>query len=471
MHKQEKPDRFAMMTETPVPGLILRLAVPTMISMLVTGIYNSADTFFVGRIPENATAATAAVGLVFPLMAVIQAVGFFFGHGSGNYLSRQLGAGKQKAAAETAATGFALALFAGVLIAVLGNVCLNPILAALGGGDVSSATLAMTARYARIILLGAPFTLCQFVVNNQLRFQGSAVYAMAGLVSGAVLNMALDPLLIFGFHMGVTGAAAATVTGQAVSFCILLYGSSRGENIRLRLKNVRLDGRLFLEIVNGGAPSLFRQGLAAVSTMLLNHAAGNLGGDAAIAGMSVVTRVLMLLISALIGFGQGYQPVCSFNYGANKRERVREGYWFCVKWGTVFLTAVGALCFAFAPQVVALFRNDPDVIAVGRVALRCQTCVLPLNAVIVISNMMLQSIGKGVKATVLASARNGLFFIPAILILPLFFGLTGVEIAQTVADICSFALSLPLGISELRKMKRDADGDGKTEEGAKQYDA
>lgn len=454
MPKKQKPDRFAMMTETPVPGLILRLAVPTMISMLVTGIYNSADTFFVGRIPENATAATAAVGLVFPLMAVIQAVGFFFGHGSGNYLSRQLGAGKKQEAEETAATGFALALICGLLIAALGNVFLRPLISVLSSEDVSAETLAMTGRYARIILLGAPFTLCQFVVNNQLRFQGSATYAMAGLVSGAVLNMALDPLFIFGFRLGVTGAAAATVIGQAVSFCILLYGSSRGENIRLKLKNVRLNGRLFLEIVNGGAPSLFRQGLAAVSTMLLNRAAGELGGDAAIAGMSVTTRVMMLLISALIGFGQGYQPVCSFNYGANKRERVREGYWFCVKWGTVFLAAVGALCFAFAPQVITLFRNDPAVIAVGKVALRCQTCVLPLNAVIVISNMMLQSIGKGVKASVLASARNGLFFIPAILILPLLFGLTGVEIAQTAADACSFVLSLPLGLSELKKMKR-----------------
>lgn len=454
--RKEKPDRYAYLTETKVPRLILQLAAPTIISMLVTGIYNSVDTFFVGQIPENATSATAAVGLVFPLMAIIQAVGFFFGHGSGNCLSRLLGAGKNKEASEMASTGFALALLAGIVIAVLGNVLIRPLVGGLASGDVSAVTREMAAGYGRIIMLGAPFMLCQFVINNQLRFQGSATYAMVGLVTGAILNMGLDPLLILVFHMGVTGAAIATVAGQIVSFFVLLLGCGKGENIRLHVKNVRINGKNLLQILNGGAPSLFRQGLAAISTILLNRAAGSAlygGGDAAIAGMSIVTRVMMLLLSALIGFGQGYQPVCSFNYGAKRYARVREGFWFCVKWGTVFLSGVAVVCFAFAPQVVSLFRNDPDVIAVGRVALRCQACVLPLNAMIVMANMMLQSIGKGVKASITASARNGIFFIPAILLLPLFFGLTGVEISQTCADVCTFVMSVPFAITELKKMK------------------
>ncbi len=453
MKKKEKPDRYAYLTETKVPRLILQLAVPTIISMLVTGIYNSADTFFVGQIPENATAASAAVGLVFPLMAIVQATGFFFGHGSGNCLSRLLGAGKNKEASEMASTGFAMALIAGVVIAALGNVFVHPMVRALASDDVSEITRTMAASYGRIILLGAPFMLCQFVVNNQLRFQGSAMYAMVGLVSGALLNMALDPILILGLRLGVAGAAIATVTGQIVSFFVLLLGCGRGENIRLHIKNVRFTWRNFLEILNGGAPSLFRQGLAAVSTILLNHAAGSRGGDAAVAGMSIVSRVMMLLLSALIGFGQGYQPVCSFNYGAKRYGRVREGFWFCVKWGTIFLSGVAVLCFAFAPQVIAFFRNDPDVVAMGKVALRCQACVLPLNAMIVMANMMLQSIGKGVKASVTASARNGIFFIPAILILPVLFGLTGVQISQTAADVCTFVLSVPLAVTELKKMK------------------
>ncbi len=297
--------------------------------------------------------------------------------------------------------------------------------------------------------------MAQFVINNQLRFQGSAMYAMVGLLSGAIINMALDPLLILVMGMGVRGAAVATVSGQIASFLILLVGSRKGENIRMHLRNVHINGYYTVQIINGGLPSLFRQGLAAISTTLLNRAAGLWGGEEAIAGMTITTRVFMLMSCALIGFGQGYQPVCSFNYGAGLTGRVKEGYWFCVKWGTIFLSAIGVVCFVFAPQVISIFRDDPPVVAVGTVALRCQACVLPLSGFIVISNMMLQSIGKGVKATITASARNGLCFIPMILILPTIFGLTGVEISQTVADVLSLFITVPLALSEIRKWNEE----------------
>ena len=293
----------------------------------------------------------------------------------------------------------------------------------------------------------------QFVINNQLRFQGSAMYAMVGLMCGAVMNMGLDPLLIFVFHLGVRGAAIATIAGQITSFFVLYIGSKRGENIRLRLSNVHINGHYLYEIINGGAPSLFRQGMAAISTLLLNRAAGSLGGDAAIAGMSITTRVMMMLMSALIGFGQGYQPVCSFNYGAGFYKRVKEGYFFCVKYATIFLTIIGVICFAFAPQVIGIFRDDADVIAVGAVALRYQSATLPLGGALVISNMMLQSIGKGVKASITSSARNGIFFIPLILILPAVLGIRGVEMTQACADVLSLAITIPLAASELKKFK------------------
>ena len=453
MATADKKDRYVYLTQTPVPELIVKLSVPTIISMLVTGIYNAADTYFVGQIPGVGTQATAAVGIVFPLMAVIQAIGFFFGHGSGNFLSRMLGAGEKDKANEMASTGFALALLFGIAFAVIGNIAINPIVSFLASDDVSADTLRMTAAYAGIILIGAPFTMGQFVINNQLRFQGAAVYAMVGLMAGAVINMGLDPLLIFVFDMGVRGAAIATISGQIMSFCILLIGAGRGENIRIKAGRIRINGYYIMQIINGGAPSLFRQGLAAIATVLLNRSAGSLGADEAIAGMSIVTRVMMLVSSALIGFGQGYQPVCSFNYGAGLKKRVKEGFSFCVKWGTVFLTLAGIVCFVFAPQIVRVFRDDDAVVAVGQVALRCQAVALPLLAVSVITNMMLQSIGSGVKASITSSARNGIFFIPAILILPRLFGLTGVEITQTVADICAVALALPMGISELKKME------------------
>ena len=439
-------NRYEYLTQTPVPQLVCRLAVPTILSMLVTGLYNSADTFFVGRI---STQATAAVGLVFSVMAMIQALGFFCGQGSGSFLSRLLGAGKKQEAAEAAATGFTLALIIGVIVAVLGNLLAAPLGYALGAGP---STIHDTLIYMRIILIGAPFMIAQFVINNQLRYQGSAAYAMIGLLAGAIINIGLDPLLMFVFDLGVAGAAIATVSGQAISFVVLLIGSMHGENIHLKLSNVRMNRYYLGEIVNSGLPALFRQGLAAVSTLLLNQMAGMMGGDSAIAGMSVVTRVLMLLSSAMIGFGQGYQPVCGFNYGAGLYARVKEGFYFCVKYGTIFLTAMSALCLAFAPQIVGFFRDDPAVIAVGTVALRAQAVTLPLMATIVLANMMLQSMGKGLKASITSSSRNGIFFIPLILILPRFFGLFGVEITQACADVLSFMLAVPIAASELRKM-------------------
>ena len=438
--------RREMLTKTPVPQLIVKLSIPTIISMMVTALYNSADTYFVGRI---STEATAAVGLVFSVMAIIQALGFFCGHGSGNYLSRMLGAGKKQEASDMASTGFALSMIIGTIIAVLGNVFARDVAIWLGASET---TMADTTGYMRIILIGAPFMMGQFVINNQLRFQGSAVYAMIGLMCGAVMNIALDPLLIIVFGLGVKGAAIATITGQITSFFVLLIGSTKGENIRLHIKNVHINGHFLFEIANGGAPSLFRQGLAAVSTLLLNNFAGRLGGDAAIAGMSIVTRVMLMMAAALIGFGQGYQPVCSFNYGAGIKSRVKEGYFFCVRWGFIFLLFVGTICFVFAPEIVGWFRNDPSVIKVGSLALRCQAAVIPLSAPIVMTNMMLQSIGKGFKASIMASARNGIFFIPLILILPHFLGLLGVQITQTCSDVLTMILTIPMAWTELKEL-------------------
>ncbi len=448
-----KKDKHTYMTETPVPKLITSLAIPTIISMLVTGLYNSADTYFVGQIPKNATQAAAAVGLVFPIMAVIQAMGFLFGHGSGNFLSRMLGAGRKKEASEMASTGFAMALIIGVILALAGNLCIKDIIDFFGSGEVSAETVSMASDYARIILIGAPFMMCQFVINNQLRFQGSAVYAMIGLMCGAVINIFLDPLLILAMGMGVRGAAIATISGQITSFFVLLIGSRRGENIRLSLRDVHINGYYIVQVINGGIPSLFRQGLAALASILMNRAAGAYGGEVAIAGMSIVSRVMLMLSSALIGFGQGYQPLCSYNYGAGLKGRVREGYWFCVKWGTAALLVISVACYFYAPQIIAFFRDDPEVVSVGEVALRFQAVVFPANAIIVMTNMMLQSIGKGVKASISASARNGLFFIPMILLLPKMYGLTGVEAAQSVADALTLFLSIPFAASELKNMK------------------
>ena len=447
----QQEEKYIYMTTTPVPRLIGELAVPTIISMLVTSFYNMADTFFVGKIN---TQSTAAVGVVFSVMAIIQSLGFFFGHGSGNYISRRLGAKDFEEAAAMAANGFFLAFICGLAVMAGGILFLNPLAVALGS---TPTILPYTKAYLRIILFGAPFMTSSLVLNNQLRFQGSAAYAMVGIVTGAVINIILDPILIFGFGMGVAGAAAATVFSQFCSFLLLLFQSRKGGNIQIQFKNFKPNFHYIKEICRGGFPSLCRQRLASIAGILLNHGAG-VYGDAAIAGMSIVSRVSMFAGSALIGFGQGFQPVCGFNYGAKLYHRVREGFAFCVKYATIFLVGVAVLGAVFAPQVIALFRKDDmQVIEVGTAALRMQCIAFPLTGWIVMSNMMLQSIGKALKASVLAAARQGLFFIPLILVLPQLFGLSGVEMCQTVSDICSFVLAVPLCLSVLNEMKREED--------------
>ncbi|NBI99658.1 MATE family efflux transporter [Lachnospiraceae bacterium] len=432
------------MTENPIPGLIGRLAVPTIISMLVTSFYNMADTFFVGRI---GTSATAAVGVAFPVMAVIQALGFFCGHGSGNSISRKLGAQENDAAGELAATGFFVGMILGLLVLVLGLLFLTPLSRILGSTDT---ILPYTREYLGIILVGAPWMTAQFVLNNQIRFQGNAFYAMIGVGTGAVLNIILDPILIFGFRMGISGAALATVFSQLISFFLLLAGVHFSGCIPIRLKNVRFHRERLREIAGGGLPSLFRQGLGSVATMTLNIAA-NPYGDAAIAAMSVVSRIFMFAISALIGFGQGFQPVCGFNYGAKKYGRVREAFWFCVKVSTIFLFALSILGFLLSGHLIGIFRDDPEVIRIGTAAVRFQCATLILNGWIVMNNMMTQTMGKTFYASLLASARQGLFFIPILLILPRILGLIGIQSAQAAADLFAFLLSVVL----YRKVKAE----------------
>lgn len=450
----QQEERFEYMTTTPVPRLIGELAVPTIISMLVTSFYNMADTFFVGKIN---TQSTAAVGVVFSIMAIIQALGFFFGHGSGNYISRRLGAKDFEEAAVMAANGFYLAFICGLLVMAGGFIFLKPLAVALGS---TPTILPYTVSYMGIILIGAPFMTSSLVLNNQLRFQGSAAYAMVGIVTGAVINIILDPILIFVFDMGIAGAALATVISQFSSFLLLWFQSRKGGNIKICFKNFKINLHYLQEICRGGFPSLCRQGLASVASIFLNHSAGNYG-DAAIAGMSIVSRVSMFAGSALIGFGQGFQPVCGFNYGAKLYHRVREGFWFCVKYAFVFLIFVAALGAAFAPHIIGLFRKeDAEVIKIGAEALRLQCIVFPLNAWIIMANMMLQSIGKALKASIVAAARQGLFFIPLILLLPNMYGLFGVELCQTISDILSFALAVPLCVSVLNEMKQQSKGMG-----------
>jgi putative MATE family efflux protein len=441
----ERVDKYDMFTTMSVPRLICKQAGPTILSMLVTALYNMADTFYVGRIN---TQATAAVGVAFSLMAIIQALGFFMGHGSGNFISRSLGARDIGAAKNMATTGFISGMILGTIIMIVGLIFLEPLCVGLGS---TPTILPYTKKYIGIILLGAPFMTSSLVLNNQMRFQGNAAYSMIGIVSGAVLNIALAPLCIFTFGWGIAGAAIATVFCQIFSFTLLFIMDHKGSNISIKFRYFKPSLSIYKEIVKGGSPSLCRQGLACIATLMLNVAAGSYG-DAAIAGMSIVTRFTFFIFAFVIGFGQGFQPVCGFNYGAKLYGRVLKGFWFCVKVSTIFLLVCSIVCFIFAPQIVEIFRHDPDVVAVGTPALRWLMAVFPLAAFVTTSNMMLQTICKSARAVILASSRQGLFFIPLILILPSFFGLKGVEMCQAISDMLAFLIAIPLTWGVIRDL-------------------
>lgn len=439
-------DNYAFLTEGPVHRVIGTMAVPTIISMLVTALYNMADTFFVGQID---TQSTAAIGIVFSVMFLIQALSFFFGNGSGNYISRELGARRHRNAEIMVTTGFVYALAAGLLILLIGELFLTPLSRWLGS---TPTILPYTETYLGITLLGSPLLTGAFTLNNQMRFQGNAIYAMRGIASGAILNVALDPLFIFVFDMGIAGAAVATVIGQAVSFIVLLRMTHRGGSIRIRLQNFSPSTVYIREILAGGTPSLSRQGLSSLATVMLNYGAGAYG-DAAIAGMSVVNRFTMMLLAAVIGFGQGFQPFCGFCYGAGLYARVKSGFWYSVRVCTLFLLACSIVGWIFSDHIIVLFRRDPAVVAVGTAALKWQLASLPLTGLIIVSNMFTQTIRKTWRANLLAAARSGLFFIPLMIILPRTFGLLGVEMCQTFSDMCAFALTLPILYSAFREMR------------------
>lgn len=444
---EQRQEKLIQMTQTPVEKLICGLAVPSIATMMISACYNMADTYFVGQI---GTSATGAVGVVFSLMAIIQAIGFFFGHGSGNCIARQLGAQQTQEAEKMAATGFFSALILGAALALLGTLFLEPLARLLGATET---ILPHACAYLQYILLGMPWMAGSLMLNNLLRFQGSAFYGMLGMGTGAVLNIGLDPLFIFVFDMGVGGAALATMISQLVGCVILLVGCTRKGNIRINPKKFKPGLSAYREIVRGGLPSLGRQSIASMAVICLNHFAGGYG-DAAIAAMSIVSRVAMFANSAVIGFGQGFQPVCGYNYGAQRYDRVRRAFWFCVRVVFVFLLVISALGFAFAPEVVGLFRrDDAEVIRIGALALRLQCVVFPLNSWIVLCSMMTQTAGLAFKASALALARQGIFYIPGLFILVPAFGILGIQICQPLADLASFFFALPIGLGTLREMK------------------
>lgn len=439
--------QYQKMTETKISKLIIMLGIPTTISMLVTSVYNMADTYFVG---EEGNSASGAIGVVFGLMSIIQAFGFMFGQGAGSIASRALGAKDKEKATRFASSGFFGALLTGFVIGILGLIFIDPLMRLLG----SSETILPYAReYAKYILIAAPLMCSSCVLNNVLRFEGKAALAMIGLASGGILNIFGDWLLIDGFGMGITGAGISTAVSQTISFCLLLsvYLLGKTES-KLKFSMISKDIKEHFLIWTTGFPSLVRQGLTSISTMLLNGYAKEFG-DEAVAAMSIVNRVCFFTFATALGIGQGFQPVCAFNYGAKKYKRVRKAFLFTFFIGEVLLGTVAVIGLIVADNVVAIFRDDPEVVRIGTTALIAQFIGQVFQPLSVCANMMFQSVGKRLVATILSMLRSGLFFIPVIIILSNTLGLPGIQYSQGISDVLTFFAAAPFAIKFLKELK------------------
>ncbi|MCR5768751.1 MAG: MATE family efflux transporter [Lachnospiraceae bacterium] len=444
-------EQYRKMTETPIPKLVLTLGLPTTISMLVTSIYNLADTYFVSEI---GTSASGAIGVVFALMGVIQAFGFMFGHGAGSNISRRLGAQDVENACVYASTSLFMGLGAGTLIAVFGLAFQEPFMRLLGSTET---ILPYSVGYSRYILIAAPAMVASCILNNILRYEGKATFAMFGLVSGGLLNILGDYILIRECGLGIDGAGISTMVSQYIGlFILFLPFLRRRVQSHFDPKLVRIKGHFLPDILMTGLPSLIRQGLGSISTMVLNMTSKPYG-DVAIAAMSISSRVIGFMFCVGLGICQGFQPVSAFNFGARKYSRTRKAFFFTVFSGTAILGVIGVFGFILAPQIVQLFRDDPDVITIGTKALRYQSTSLLFMVSAVSGTMLFQSIGMGLKASFLSLLRSGLFFIPMILILSSLFGLAGIECAQAAADVLSGVVTFPLVIAFFRKLPNDGE--------------
>lgn len=440
--------QFERMTTTPVDRLIMVLALPTVISMLITTIYNVTDTYFVSEISVPASGAT---GVVFSLMGIIQAFGFTIGQGSGSIISRKLGEKDTSTASTYASVGFFYALFTGIVIMTLGICMLSPLMKLFGS---TSTILPYACDYGKYILFAAPAMICSCLLNNILRYEGMASLAMVGLTTGSILNIGLDPLLIYKLNLGISGAGIATMVSQYVSMAILLsvFVLNKTQS-KIRIKNFSFDYHYISEIVLTGSPSFARQGLSGVSNVVLNRSA-RIFGDACIAAMSISGRVGMMIFSVCIGIGQGFQPVCGFNYGAKLYNRVQEGIKFMWKMSTIVMGVLSVLCLIFSKNVVSMFRDELEIINTGSRALSYTAVAMILLPIIVTANMSFQCTGQKLKAFVLACVQSGLYLIPVLYILPKMIGVTGIELSYAVSYVLASLTAAPFIISFYKKLSK-----------------
>ena len=453
--------QFKKMTESPIARLIIGLGIPTTLSMMVTSLYNLADTYFVSLLKNDAI--TAAASNLLALMSIIQAIGFTFGMGSGALISRLLGNKDREGADKVFSSSMFISCVCGLLVSILGFAFFEPMLRLLG--SKAADVLEYSKQYAVWLLIAAPFMCMSFVLNNVLRAEGKAVLSMVGLVVGAVVNVALDPLLIFSAGLGIRGAAIATCISQLLSFAILMFMFLSGKTIiRFRLRSISKKFDVYSEVITTGFPSFCRQVLASLCTVFLNGAAFDCGvayygtedgGKAAQAALGVVQKVFMLAFSMALGIGQGYQPVLGYNYSAQRYDRVKSAYLFTLTFSTCVMAVFGIVCGIFSSTVMDLFSLSAEAKNIGSLALRLQCICMPLLPLNFMASVTYQSLGKKTIASILSVSRQGLFYIPAVLILPRVMGLLGVQSCQALSDLLAFFFAIPFTIMFFNMIKRE----------------
>ena len=445
--------QYEKMTKTPIPRLVISLGIPTMLSMMVTSLYNLADTYFVSLIGDDAV--TAAVSNLLALMSIIQAIGFTFGMGSGAIVSTRLGKRDREGADRVASSAFAIAGLSGLLILIAGFLLMTPLMHLFG--STGEAVFGYSVEYARFIMISAPFMCMSFVLNNLLRAEGKAVLSMIGLIVGAVVNVVLDPLLIFTANLGVTGAALATCISQILSFCILLWMFLSGKTIvRLRLRSISWQFATYGEIIGTGFPSFCRQILASLCTVFLNRAAYTYGAEAAQAALGVVQKVFMLAFSISLGIGQGYQPVLGYNYSSKRFDRVKSAYLFTLFFSTGLMTVFAIVCGIFSNGFMQMFSLSESATEIGSLTLRLQCLAMPLLPMNFMAGLTYQVVGNKAIAALLSISRQGLFYIPAVLILPTLWKLFGVQCCQAVSDVLAFFFAIPFTFIFFNTLKKEA---------------
>ncbi len=424
----------------PLLPLLIKMSIPTIIGMLVSVLYNLTDAFFIGMLNDKSM--TAAIGIVFSFVSIVQAIGFWFGYGSGNNMSKRLGENNESEAAIISSLGLVFAIVSGIAIAILVEIFIVPV-ASFIGGSASKELLAFTIDYLKIIAISVPFTLYAITLYNQLRLCGNAKDGMLGLLSGMLSNIMLDPIYIFVFKTGFVGAAYATLTGHVIAVIVLTLLASKNGNISVRLNRARFNKVRIYHILAGGAPNFSRQGITSIALVLLNIRAAKYGA-ALIAALTVSSRIIALAIMIMVGWGQGFQPICAMNYGAKQYDRVKRGFKLTATIGTSFLIVASFILFIFAKQLVGYLSNNDDVVAIAVALLRMQCLTLPLFGFLATSSMFMQNVSQYLRALIIATSRQGTLYIPLLFILPTLFGEFGIYLLQPIADLLSFVLVIIL---------------------------